>query len=444
MAKIREKDKTAILNAIAGGVTPRQGIQHIQVGRKEEVSAIVRDLDHVEQGGGAFRIFMADWGAGKSFMLSLCKTVFMKRNAVCSIVDLSADKRLYSSGTGHALNTYREIMRNLSTPMHPDGGALEEILTSIDEKMLSNLDQSFLEEIRRMPFGFDAITVLGQWHIACNPTTPKEERDAFMLKDTCLRWFSGEATQEHRRKFGVRALVGDDTMFDMLKMFAMLCHYAGYAGLHILYDEVESIFRINNTTSRERNYLAILTQLNAALQGDCPYLNLIFSCTVPTVMDPRRGMASHPALYARLQDTGYSGEGPDTTGPILQLQRLSNEDLVVLLRNIANVCALGDQDKMLVTDQQIVSFLTAQFSTLGSEEKTTREISRAWVTILRMLENDPELSFDDVVGEVEVKKEMPQSSLGAALSGAPDEEEDEARPNVSVLGNADGDDGFGF
>ena len=33
--RIREKDRTSVLNALAGGVTPRAGIQFIQVGRLE-------------------------------------------------------------------------------------------------------------------------------------------------------------------------------------------------------------------------------------------------------------------------------------------------------------------------------------------------------------------------------------------------------------------------
>jgi hypothetical protein len=380
---------------------------------------------------------MSHYGGGKSFMLGLCKNLFIKRAAVCSIADLGADKRFYASGTGYGLNLYREVIRNLSTSLHPDGGALEEILNAVDEKMASGTDQEFQETLRRMPFGYDALTCVAQWGLALHPTTEKEKREAILTKDAVLRWFSGEATTEHRRKLGVRALVGDETTFDAIRMLAMLVHYAGYSGLHIMYDEVETIFRINNTTSRERNYLSILTQLNATLQGDAPYLNLIYACTVPTVMDPRRGMASHEALSARLQNTDYT-KGDNITGPIIQLKALSNEDLVTLLRNITVVCALGDENNMLADENDIIRFLEQQYSTVGAEEKTIREISRAWVTILRTLENDPSLTFDDVVNTVEVKAEKKTSGLGSAL--------DNATPNMSVLGHVDEDDedDFGF
>ena len=48
MAKIRERDRNAILDALAGGVTPRQGIQHIQVGRLAETNAIIKDIDAMD------------------------------------------------------------------------------------------------------------------------------------------------------------------------------------------------------------------------------------------------------------------------------------------------------------------------------------------------------------------------------------------------------------
>lgn len=585
MAKIREKDKTAVLNALAGGVTPRQGIQHIQVGRKEEVAAIIKDLEHVEQGGGAFRAIVASFGSGKAitndtpiltrdgfrpmgeievgdevytrnglltevthvfpqgecevyevvledgrsvkcnenhlwfarrngieqiyttgalietgasfyriptlapqqdvssvdfsesyikiseirdlgyrfpmtcitvadesasyicgdyvithntFFLTLAKSIAEKRNFVTITTDFAPDRRLYST-SGFALNLYRAEIRSLSTPLHPEGGALEELLDAIDEKVISGGNDAFLNEIRRLPYGFDAITVCNKWHQAKNPMTPKEERDAFALKDACLRWFSAEATQENKKMLQVRSLISDDGGWDMLKTIAMLAKFAGYAGLLVELDEAVNLFRISNSQSREKNLEALLRILNECLQGDAKYIDVILA-SAPEILDPRRGAFSYAALRTRLASSEYAGNagGVDVSGPMINLLPLSIEDQLVLLSNITNVFALGDASSYLATEEQMRTFLEMQYTTLGAEEnKTPRDITRAWVMLLRMLEEDPSLSFEDVVGKVEVKEEKKASGLGAAL--------DTARPNNSAIDNLVGDDDdFGF
>lgn len=439
MAKIREKDKTAILNAIAGGVTPRQGIQHIQVGRKEETEAIVRDLEHVKEGGGAFRTIVAGFGAGKTFFLTLAKTVALKQNFVVSTVDLAPDRRLYST-SGMALNLYRAEIRALSTPLHPDGGALEEILNAIDQKVMSEENGEFLNEIRRLPYGFDAVSVCNKWHQANNPITEKEKRDAFMLKDACLRWFSGEATIENKKMLQVRSLIGDDGCWDMLKTMGMLCKFAGFSGLMLELDEAVNIFKINNGASRDKSLEVILRQLNECLQGDAKYMYVIYASTPEAVMDSRRGMFSYQALQSRLVGSEYAGNvgNVDISGPLINLRPLSNEDQLILLGNLTTVMALGNKDEWLATDAQMRQFLEMQYTTLGSEEnKTPRDVSRAWVMLLRMLDENRDLTFDDVVGTVKVEETKQESGLGAAL--------DQAKPNMSVLGNLDEDeDDFGF
>lgn len=373
-----------------------------------------------------------------TFFLTLAKSIAEKRNFVTITTDFAPDRRLYST-SGFALNLYRAEIRSLSTPLHPEGGALEELLDAIDEKVISGGNDAFLNEIRRLPYGFDAITVCNKWHQAKNPMTPKEERDAFALKDACLRWFSAEATQENKKMLQVRSLISDDGGWDMLKTIAMLAKFAGYAGLLVELDEAVNLFRISNSQSREKNLEALLRILNECLQGDAKYIDVILA-SAPEILDPRRGAFSYAALRTRLASSEYAGNtgGVDVSGPMINLLPLSIEDQLVLLSNITNVFALGDPSSYLATEEQMRTFLEMQYTSLGSEEnKTPRDITRAWVMLLRMLEEDPSLTFEDVVGKVEVKEEKKASGLGAAL--------DSARPNNAAIDNLiDDEDDYGF
>lgn len=436
MAKIREKDRTSILNAIAGGVTPRQGIQHIQVGRLTETEAILKDLQQVKEGGGAVRIISASYGSGKTFFLTLSKTIALKQNMLTITADLSPDRRLYSSN-GHALNLYREEIRSLSSMRSPDGGALEELLDAIDEKTNAG-DTEFMKEIRKMPYGFDALTVCNKWSQAKHPQTQKEERDAYIIQDACLRWFAGELTSEGKKLLGIRSSIGDDGAWDALKLIAMLGHYAGYAGLLVELDECVNLFKINNATSRDRNYEQILRIFNECLQGDAAYVGVLFSGTPEFVMDPRRGLFSYDALKSRLVSSEYSKpvDGVDVSGPVIDLKPLAQEDLLVLLGNLVNVEALGDKDNWLMTNDEMEMYLKKQYDTLGADYyKTPRELLRGFVMLLRSMRDNPELTAKEAIGGFEVKEDKKESGLGAAL--------DKAKPNSkSIKDLVEDDEGF--
>ncbi|HEV7216428.1 MAG TPA: BREX system ATP-binding domain-containing protein, partial [Chloroflexota bacterium] len=52
---IRPRERDAVLQSLRAGVVPRIGLQLIQVGRKDEVAALLQDLERIEQGSAAVR-----------------------------------------------------------------------------------------------------------------------------------------------------------------------------------------------------------------------------------------------------------------------------------------------------------------------------------------------------------------------------------------------------
>src|SRR5437764_11472186 len=53
--KLPVRERTAILQSLKAGVVPAIGLPHIQVGRKDEVEALVKDLQIVEEGSSTVR-----------------------------------------------------------------------------------------------------------------------------------------------------------------------------------------------------------------------------------------------------------------------------------------------------------------------------------------------------------------------------------------------------
>ena len=45
--RIRPKDRDAVLQSLRAGVVPRSGLQHIAVGRPDEINSLIRDIARI-------------------------------------------------------------------------------------------------------------------------------------------------------------------------------------------------------------------------------------------------------------------------------------------------------------------------------------------------------------------------------------------------------------
>ena len=80
--RIRLKERDAIIQSLKSGVTPKIGIQHIQVGRSNEVKALYKDISRISEGGAAFRLIIGDYGSGKTFFMSVVRSIALEKKLV--------------------------------------------------------------------------------------------------------------------------------------------------------------------------------------------------------------------------------------------------------------------------------------------------------------------------------------------------------------------------
>ena len=138
LQKIPKRILNTLLVSVSAGVVPRVGAPYIAIGRKDEIAALLSDLEQVNEGCGTMRFVVGRYGSGKSFLMQLIRGYALERNFVTADADLSPERRLYgSSGSGVA--TYRELMKNLATKTSPDGGALPKIIARWIELLKSQL-----------------------------------------------------------------------------------------------------------------------------------------------------------------------------------------------------------------------------------------------------------------------------------------------------------------
>jgi len=405
---IKSKDRDTILNALRSGVVPRIGLQHIQVGRKREIEALLSDIDRVASGGGALRFVIGEYGAGKTFFLFLVRQLALAKNLVVMQADLSPDKRLHST-TGHARALYAELAQNAATRTAPDGGALRNILerfvgkASDDAKTkgVSVADEIKirLDDVRQMAGGYEFASVVTAY--ARGYEEGSDERQS-----AALRWLRGEYANKTaaRQDLDVRTIIDDGNVYDNLKLLSQFVRHAGYAGLFVCLDELVTLYKLQSAQSRKLNFDQILRVINDVLQGSAEGIGFALGGTPEFLLDTRRGLYSDGALQSRLAENSFAkGALTDYSGPVIRLQNLTPDELLVLFERLRSLFAGGDPAKFLVPDEALDAFAAHCRERIGdSYFRTPRNSVKAFVDLLSILEQNPKADWRSLIGGVEI------------------------------------------
>ena len=411
--RIKPKERDGIVQALRAGVVPRIGLQHIQVGRIGEVTQLVRDVDRIANGGSAIRFAIGDYGSGKTFFLTLARSIATQKKLVVVHADLSPDRRLHATG-GHARSLYAELMRNMATRTKPDGGALANVVerfitdcqqeAKTSERSIADTIQERLAPVQDLVSGYDFATVLERYWRAFDEGSETG-------KAAALRWLRGEYAlkTEARDALGVRTIIDNSAVYDYLKVMGRFVRLAGYSGFLVVLDECVNLYKLVNAQARNANYEQILRIVNDTLQGTTEGLGFYFGGTPETLMDSRRGLYSYEALRSRLAENTFARNGlVDLTGPVLRLQSLSPEDLVVLLSKLRHVFAEGDPSRYMVPDEALHAFMDHCNKKIGEAYfRTPRNTIKAFLDLLAVLEQNKQVTWQSLVSQAEIARDAP-------------------------------------
>lgn len=404
--RVPKRVAAVVLNSLKGGVVPRIGLPYITVGREFEIQALLTDLDLIANGGASFRFLVGRYGAGKSFLLQTIRTHAMGEGFVVADADLSPERRL-QGGQGQGLATYRELVRNLSTKTRPEGGALNLIL----DRWVANIEAEEqdngsagtsapgslryqLNRLEEMVHGFEFARVLTIYRDAT-----REQDD--LTKSSAVKWLRGEyrTKTEVRAELGVTSIIDDESWYDYVKLLARFLVGAGYKGMLVLIDELVNLYKIPNAITRQYNYEKILQMYNDTLQGKAEHLGVIMGGTPTSIEDRRRGVFSYEALRSRLTQGCFAQEGMrDMLAPIIRLQPLTYEELLVLIEKLAQIHAgyFGYESALRVDD--LVNFLKIEFGRVGADTHLTpREVIRDFIELLDIICQNPDTNVDDLL-----------------------------------------------
>ncbi|OUL31769.1 biotin carboxylase [Nostoc sp. T09] len=412
--KISKKISTALINSLGAGVVPRLGVEHIAVGREQELKSLLQNLDDIAEGVSAFRFIIGNYGSGKSFMLQLIRSRAMEQGFVVADADLSSERRLAGSNN-EGLATYRELMSRLATKTRPDGGALVSILEGWINKIQQEVakeagirpnDEGFddqveakirevVQYIEDLVHGFDfGSVIIAYWR--------GYRLDDDGLKNASMRWLRGEFTTkiEAKAALGVRVIIDDDSWYDYIKLLAKFVAEIGYKGLLILVDESVHLYQISTTVTREKNYNRLLAIFNDTMQCKAEHLGILIGGTTKFLEDPNRGLFADQAWRRRTKESRFVTQAgvQEYSGPVIRLNPLSQEEILTLLQRITEIHALNFGYEKALTNRDLNELVQEIVNRLGAEALLTPgEIVRDFISVLNILHQNPKIAFRELI-----------------------------------------------
>jgi BREX system ATP-binding protein BrxC/D len=293
-----------IINALRRGTVPAGGLERIAVGLEIEEGAISRQLDYVAQGGGDTKFIRGEYGSGKTFLVARALEIARSKGFVTSQVVISSQTPLHK-----LRGIYQQVAANLRT--QEEEHALKTItdnwLFAIEERLLSvggtGTDDSKLQSAteREIETSLAGISEVNTALAAALRTYYRANNAGdFALAQAALGWIAAEPNigRDFKQKAGIRGDIDDTIAFVFLRGLISIIHGAGFQGLAIAVDEVETTQGLQRS-QREKGYQTLVMIIDALDRGEIPRCFFLFTGT-PALYDGSRGIRSVPPLHDRI------------------------------------------------------------------------------------------------------------------------------------------------
>jgi len=312
-ASDRKIESVAIVTALRRGTVPNSGLSRLAVGLYAEEKVISGQLAFTATGHSDCKFIRGDYGSGKTFLIARSAELAHNQKFVVSHVVISPDTPL------HKLQAvYTKICTGLSTATETQ--ALKSVIdtwifgiedrlieTGVNEnnprlaELTAKEIESTLERIAGVSSGL--ASAVRTYYLA----TIKED---FTTAQAAIGWISGDATVANRSfktQAGVKGAVSENDALLFLKGIVYLIRQAGFSGLFVSFDEVETVQAFSRP-QREKGYINLRQIVDLVDKNEIPGLFFLFAGT-PSLFESAKGIRSIPPLYDRIgiiSDDGFA------------------------------------------------------------------------------------------------------------------------------------------
>jgi hypothetical protein len=301
----REKlESINIINALRRGTVPAGGLERVAVGLELEEGVIGAQLDYVAKSGGDVKFIRGDYGSGKTFLVARALEIAREKGFVTSHVVISSSCPLHKQKA-----VYQQICASLRTreEEHAAKTVIDTWLFSIEERLLRVSDQPLPEDSLEMATLKEIETALAgisemNSSLAAALRTYYRANNAgdFQTAQSAIGWICAEPNigRDFKQKAGIRGDVDETVALIFLKTLVKIIVNAGYAGLAVAVDELETV-QVLPRNQREKSYTTLRLLIDMLDRGDLPNCYFLFTGT-PSFFEGPRGIRSLPALADRI------------------------------------------------------------------------------------------------------------------------------------------------
>lgn len=378
MSVSRQRRRETI-DSLRAGTVPRRGLDLLAVGMERFANVIDEELETVRSGAGVLKAVRGEYGSGKTFFARWLGERGKRAGFAVTEVQISETETPL-----HRLETvYRRLMERLATT-DQEQGAFRSIVDTwfynLEEDVLGELGNEGLSEAALL----DRTNTLMEKRLAgitemapAFASTLRAYRQATAEgnaaeADALLAWLSGQpnVATSAKRRAGVKGDVDHFTALSFLQGLLVMLKDAGFAGLIVVLDEVETLQRVRGDV-REKGLNALRQLIDEVYGGRFPGLYLLVTGT-PAFYEGPQGVQRLPPLAQRLHvEFGAEDRFDNPRAVQIRLRNFDLSSLVEVGRRVRALFAEGSPQAArivsYVNDAYLEQFARAMAGRLGGK-----------------------------------------------------------------------------
>ena len=392
---LQSRDREHVFERLRSGLVPERGLDAFAVNVERQRNEIGRLIDLAEKGEGVFKFLRGGYGCGKTFMARLALLDAQARGFATSFVVVSDnDFHLHKFDV-----LYRRVVGELGTNVCARG-ALGDILDRWIARLESALaalgadtDGDDFDDRVRAKLEEELASVSGG---QAPEDMVRVIRTIFDLKQegeladagALLSWLAGSqnVSASAKKRAQVKGEIHSNDALTYMRGILGIVKAAGYKGIVIVVDEVETILRMRGDV-RGKSLNGLRQIIDAA--SEFPGLLWLFTGT-PELFDGKRGVAALPPLHDRI---AFLPNGSLRQSQ-LELRPFTQSALQQVALKLRDIYGYGSRDRARLERkvspsfiERLVAEVTAGFK--GDVGVVPRQFMRRLVDVFDQVEDDP-------------------------------------------------------
>ena len=379
MSEISPQRRIEVLDALRRGTVPAQGLDALAVGLDRFADTFDDELARAASGAGVFKAIRGEYGSGKTFITRWLAERAKARGMATSEVQISeTDTPMHRYQT-----IYRRLVEQLSTATVRTGGlrsVIDSWFFSLEDEVLAaggidpndtvaltnrttELMEQRLAGVTRTAPAFSAVlrAYLAATNAGDTPTA-----------DGLIAWLGGQphVAAAVKKSAGVKGDLDHDAALSFLAGLLTILRDAGFGGLVLVLDEVETMQRMRSDT-RDKGLEALRKFIDDLYQGRFPGLYLVITGT-PAFYDGAQGVQRLTPLAQRLHtDFGTGARFDNPRAVQIRLPGFDLDALVAVGRRVRDLFVAGaahpERIATLCDDDYLLALAEAVTGELGAK-----------------------------------------------------------------------------